>query len=145
MVESDARGLATQRAAFDAAFDQLGYCGGAQLAARRASHFPQLAGVTYLDHAAATLYSVQQLAAAQRELGGSLFCNPHSQLGGGLDASTAAIAQLRQLTLEMLRAPAHEYEVRTRMHARPRKTAHMHTCAQALDSNTDPSHRRQQP
>jgi hypothetical protein len=108
--------IAEQRATFEQRFNSLGYAsyavpGGLQ--ELRCSHFPQLQGLTYLDHAAATLYSVQQLAAAHTELSQQLFANPHSQLGSGLDATPAAVEQLRLLTLSMLNAPADEYEVRT--------------------------------
>jgi hypothetical protein len=107
--------IAKQRAAFEQQFHSLGYAcyavpGGLQ--DWRSSQFPQLQNLTYLDHAAATLYSVQQLAAAHAELSQQLFANPHSQLGSGLDATPAAVEQLRLLTLHMLNAPADEYEVR---------------------------------
>jgi hypothetical protein len=105
---------AEQRAAFEQQFHSLGYAcyavpGGLQ--ELRNSQFPQLQNFTYLDHAATTLYSVQQLAAAHAELSQQLFANPHSQLGSGLDATPAAVEQLRLLTLRMLNAPADEYEV----------------------------------
>jgi hypothetical protein len=106
--------IVEQRATFEQGFNSLGYAnytvpGGLQ--ELRSSQFPQLQGLTYLDHAAATLYSVQQLAAAHAELSQQLFANPHSQLGSGLDATPAAVDQLRLLTLRMLNAPADEYEV----------------------------------
>lgn len=113
--EPDRKAITEQRAAFEQHFHSLGYAcyavpGGLQ--ELRSSHFPQLHSLTYLDHAATTLYSVQQLAAAHAELSQQLFANPHSQLGSGLDATPAAVAQLRLLTLHMLNAPPDEYEVR---------------------------------
>jgi hypothetical protein len=108
--------IAEQRVTFEQQFNSLGYAsysvpGGLQ--ELRSSNFPQLQDLTYLDHAAATLYSVQQLAAAHAELSQQLFANPHSQLGSGLDATPAAVDRLRLLTLRMLNAPADEYEVGT--------------------------------
>jgi hypothetical protein len=92
-----------------------GYGYGGRLSALR-DQFPQLAGLTYLDHAAATLYAEPQIRAAADELVGALFANPHSQLDGALDASCTAVQQLRLLTLGMLNAPPEEYEVRIKMH-----------------------------
>jgi len=76
------------------------------------TEFPQLQDITYLDHAATTLASKQQLQEAQSELLQHLLANPHSQLPAGLDHSAVAIEELRLLTLNMLNAPADEYEVR---------------------------------
>lgn len=106
-----------QVAAFAAAFAAhgYGYCQqpGSSLLLSRGDQFPQLSGVTYLDHAAATLCSKQQLQDAQEEQLQQLLANPHSQLPPGLDLSAVAIDELRLLTLNMLNAPADEYEVRT--------------------------------
>lgn len=90
-----------------------GYGGAAavqQLLSRR-SQFPQLSGITYLDHAAATLCSREQLQEAHAEQMQHLLANPHSQLPPGLDHSSIATEELRLMTLGMLNAPAEEYEV----------------------------------
>ena len=46
--------------------------------ARLATEFPQVEGLTYLDHAASTLYSKSQVEAVSRELTSTLVANPHS-------------------------------------------------------------------
>lgn len=92
-------------------YSHLGYGYTGRIDELRATQFPQLQIVTYLDHAAATLYSLQQLADATRELSQHLFANPHSQLGHDVDQTSSAIDDLRSLTLQMLKAPAEEYEV----------------------------------
>lgn len=118
---ADAIAATSQEQQFRQQFCSLGYDSyGPALNELRSSQFPQLTGVTYLDHAAATLYSVQQLLAANQELAQHLFANPHSQLGGALDRTPAAIDELRLLTLKMLNAPADEYDVSCSKH---------HTCA----------------
>lgn len=78
----------------------------------RQAQFPQLSNITYLDHAAATLCSKQQLEETQAEQLQQLLANPHSQLPVGLDHSAVAIEELRLMTLHLLNAPAVEYEVR---------------------------------
>ena len=40
--------------------------------------FPQLSGVTYLDHAGATLFSKTQIESVSEELKGNLFFNLHT-------------------------------------------------------------------
>jgi selenocysteine lyase/cysteine desulfurase len=92
-------------------YSQLGYGYKGVIDEFRATQFPQLKGVTYLDHAAATLYSLQQLSNATQELSQHLFANPHSQLGSDTDHTSSAIDELRSLTLHMLKAPPEEYEV----------------------------------
>lgn len=89
----------------------------------RRDQFPQLSGITYLDHAAATLCSRQQLEEAQSEQLQLLLANPHSQLPAGLDHSAVAIEQLRLMTLNMLNAPPDQYEVRVVAEARAGLTA----------------------
>eukprot|EP00775_Hariotina_reticulata_P009146 gene9146-9314_t len=91
-------------------YSHLGYGYTGRIDELRATQFPQLQNVTYLDHAAATLYSLQQLADATQELSQHLFANPHSQLGHDVDHTSSAIDNLRALTLQMLKAPAEEYE-----------------------------------
>lgn len=120
--QSDEASIATvdstkqQEAAFAAAFVVHGYghCQqpGSSLLLSRGDQFPQLAGITYLDHAAATLCSKQQLQDAYEEQLQHLLANPHSQLPPGLDLSAVAIDELRLLTLNMMNAPPDEYEVR---------------------------------
>jgi hypothetical protein len=112
-----------QRRLFGARFASLGCRGsdgtdssdGSRLhtAGQHASRqqFPQAAGLVYFDHAAATLPALQQLQDAHGEQCALLFANPHSQLPQGLDHTAAAEQELRQLTLDMLHAPASEYEV----------------------------------
>jgi hypothetical protein len=113
--DADANGSASGRLGaekFTKAFAQHGYgYGSQQLLQSRGSQFPQLSGITYLDHAAATLCSKQQLQETQAEQLQHLLANPHSQLPSGLDYSAMAIEELRLLTLNMLNAPADEYEV----------------------------------
>jgi hypothetical protein len=121
--QSDGASVATvnpqkqQETAFAAAFAAHGYGysqqPGNSLLLSRGDQFPQLSGITYLDHAAATLCSKQQLQDAQEEQLQQLLANPHSQLPPGLDLSAVAIDELRLLTLNMLNAPADEYEVRS--------------------------------
>jgi hypothetical protein len=105
-----------QEGVFAAAFAVHGYGypqqPGSSLLLSRVDQFPQLAGITYLDHAAATLCSKQQLQDAHKEQLQHLLANPHSQLPPGLDLSAVAIDELRLLTLNMLNAPPDEYEVR---------------------------------
>lgn len=89
-----------------------GYNSSTEFLSSRQAQFPQLSDITYLDHAAATLCSRQQLVETQAEQLQQLLANPHSQLPAGLDHSAVAIEELRLMTLHMLNAPAVEYEVR---------------------------------
>lgn len=102
-------------AEFASAYAQHGYGYGqgssSTVLSERRSQFPQLSGVTYLDHAAATLCSKQQLEEAHAEQLQQLMGNPHSQLPVGIDHSAVAIEELRLMTLNMLNAPADQYEV----------------------------------
>lgn len=110
--ESDKASIAEQEADFSANYGHLGYGYSNKFQTLRSEHFPQLSGgVVYLDHAAATLYSAEQLLSANAELSKHLFANPHTQLGAELDSTATAIEQLRQMTLSMLNASADEYEV----------------------------------
>jgi selenocysteine lyase/cysteine desulfurase len=104
-----------EAAGFSTAFAARGYGYSStcpQFLASRQAQFPQLSDITYLDHAAATLCSKQQLEETQAEQLQQLLANPHSQLPAGLDHSAVAIEELRLMTLHMLNAPAVEYEVR---------------------------------
>ena len=71
--------------------------------------FPQLSGVTYLDHAGATLFSKTQIERVSAELKGNLFFNPHTN--GAKNRSTKAVAEARSLVLRHLNADPDEYSV----------------------------------
>lgn len=109
----------SHEAEFASAYAQHGYgygygCGqgsSSTVLSERQSQFPQLSGVTYLDHAAATLCSKRQLEEAHAEQLQQLMGNPHSQLPVGIDHSALAIEELRLMTLNILNAPAEQYEV----------------------------------
>ena len=71
---------------------------------RLASEFPHVEGLTYLDHAASTLYSKSQVDAVSRELTSTLVANPHS---GG--RSSELVAETRSSVLGFLGASSDEY------------------------------------
>ncbi|DBA86842.1 TPA: hypothetical protein ACH3X2_005421 [Trebouxia sp. C0005] len=75
------------------------------------TEFPHLNSKVYADHAGATLYSKSQIDAFRQDLASHLFGNPHSQHGwSGNEGSAQAVAEARQLTLQMCNAPLGEYE-----------------------------------
>ncbi|KAL0025505.1 hypothetical protein WJX77_007273 [Trebouxia sp. C0004] len=75
------------------------------------TEFPHVKSKVYADHAGATLYSKSQIDAFQQDLASHLFGNPHSQHGwSGNEGSAQAVAEARQLTLQMCNAPLGEYE-----------------------------------
>ncbi|KAL0050843.1 hypothetical protein WJX82_008290 [Trebouxia sp. C0006] len=75
------------------------------------TEFPHLKSKVYADHAGAGLYSKSQIDAFQQDLASHLFGNPHSQHGwSGNEGSAQAVAEARQLTLQMCNAPLGEYE-----------------------------------
>lgn len=75
------------------------------------TEFPQLQAKVYADHAGATLYTQSQIEAIKQDFGSHLFGNPHSQHGwSGNVGSATAVAEARQLTLQMCNAPLGKYE-----------------------------------
>ncbi|DBA68898.1 TPA: hypothetical protein ACH3X2_001175 [Trebouxia sp. C0005] len=70
------------------------------------TEFPHLNSKVYADHAGATLYSKSQIDAFRQDLASHLFGNPHSQHGwSGNEGSAQAVAEARQLTLQMCTCP----------------------------------------
>ncbi|KAK2513486.1 hypothetical protein Q9233_015538 [Columba guinea] len=64
------------QAACPAGYD-YGYSGG--LRGLRQREFPQLRGITYLDHAGSTLFPESLLKAFTDDLRNNIYGNPHSQ------------------------------------------------------------------
>lgn len=111
LVPACCRGALSSR--FLGPYSQHGYGYGGKLdALHKGDQFPQLRGLVYLDHAAATPYTAGQVHASSSELTGRLFANPHSHLGPW-DATQEAVQELRTLTLEMCNASGRDYEVRS--------------------------------
>ena len=75
-----------------------------ETSARLAREFPQVTDLTYLDHAASTLYSASQVEAVSRELTSTLIGNPHS---GG--RSSEKVSEARSSILAFLGASSDEY------------------------------------
>jgi selenocysteine lyase/cysteine desulfurase len=96
----------------------LGFGYNGQLDQLRSEQFRHIGSTTYLDHAAATLYSSKQLQLATEELLQQLFVNPHSQQHA-YNATAAAIDELRHLTLRMCNARADQYEASSHSSLKP--------------------------
>ena len=77
---------------------------------RLSTEFPQLSGVTYLDHAGATIYSRSQLDKVTAELRDHLFFNPHTS-GQAQNRAVKTVADMRNLVLRHLHADPEEYSV----------------------------------
>eukprot|EP00753_Platysulcus_tardus_P021037 PLAT8594.1.p1 GENE.PLAT8594.1~~PLAT8594.1.p1 ORF type:complete len:800 (-),score=345.06 PLAT8594.1:852-3251(-) len=76
----------------------------------RSSDFPDGGGVTYLDHAGATLYRKSQIDAVAAELKERMFGNPHSQ--GPVSSDTAmAVEGVRLAVLRFFNASPSDYAV----------------------------------
>ena len=71
--------------------------------------FPQLSGVTYLDHAGSTIFSKTQIESVSMELKGSSFFNLHTN--GTKNNSTKVVAEASILVLKHLNAEPEEYSV----------------------------------
>ncbi|CAI7996362.1 Molybdenum cofactor sulfurase [Geodia barretti] len=77
----------------------------------RREEFPQLKGVTYLDHAGAALYAKSQVEAHTAGLTANLYGNPHSQSPSS-QSSTAAVDHVRDLVLLFFGTDSDHYDVR---------------------------------
>eukprot|EP00898_Chlorokybus_atmophyticus_P006297 jgi/Chlat1/6669/Chrsp49S06159 len=73
-----------------------------------AREFPQLKGVTYLDHAGATLYSATQLHAVHDELASNVLGNPHSQNDNG-SLSARLVEEARAKVLLFFNVSSNDY------------------------------------
>ena len=67
-------------------------------------------GVTYLDHAGATLYSACQLEAHFKDLTSNLYGNPHSQNQSSTTASET-ISHVRRLVLQHFNTTSSDYDI----------------------------------
>ncbi|XP_027064091.1 molybdenum cofactor sulfurase isoform X1 [Coffea arabica] len=76
----------------------------------RATEFKRLAGVVYLDHAGATLYSEAQLESVFKDLNSNLYANPHSQSSCSLNTSDR-VGEARTQVLDYFNASSREYSV----------------------------------
>lgn len=74
----------------------------------RASEFPRLNGVVYVDHAGATLHADSQLKAALQDFSSNLYGNPHSQSDSSMRSSDA-VESVRQQVLALCNASPGEY------------------------------------
>ena len=68
------------------------------------------AGITYLDHAGATLYSNQQLQAYIDDLASTVYSNPHSH-NPSSNLTTECIEHVRELVLRYFDTGLHQYDV----------------------------------
>ncbi|XP_042407238.1 molybdenum cofactor sulfurase-like isoform X2 [Zingiber officinale] len=75
----------------------------------RASEFKRLEGLTYLDHAGATLYSEAQMEAVVKDLTTNVYGNPHSQSDSSM-ATTGIISAARQKVLDYFNASPENYK-----------------------------------
>ncbi|EPS42953.1 hypothetical protein H072_3077 [Dactylellina haptotyla CBS 200.50] len=76
----------------------------------RGKEYPQLADVTYLDHAATTLYSASLIDAISSDLKSNLFGNPHSLCPSSL-ATTRRIEDTRVRVLQLFNADPEHFDV----------------------------------
>ncbi|KAL0912300.1 hypothetical protein M5K25_018264 [Dendrobium thyrsiflorum] len=75
----------------------------------RSTEFKRLEGLTYLDHAGATLYSEAQLEAIFRDLSTKVYGNPHSQSDSS-QATFDVISEARQQVLTYFNASPKDYK-----------------------------------
>ncbi|KAK6519488.1 hypothetical protein TWF281_003322 [Arthrobotrys megalospora] len=76
----------------------------------RGREYPQLNGVTYLDHAATTLYSCSLIDAVSSDLKQNLFGNPHSLCPSSLE-TTRRIQDTRVRVLHLFNADPEHFDV----------------------------------
>ncbi|XP_020599360.1 molybdenum cofactor sulfurase isoform X2 [Phalaenopsis equestris] len=75
----------------------------------RSTEFKRLEGVTYLDHAGATLYSEAQLEAIFRDLSTNVYGNPHSQSDSS-HATSNVLNEARRQVLAYFNASPMDYK-----------------------------------
>ncbi|XP_022149605.1 molybdenum cofactor sulfurase isoform X2 [Momordica charantia] len=75
----------------------------------RATEFKRLAGVAYLDHAGATLYSELQMEAIFKDLTANLYGNPHSRSDSSF-ATSEIVRNARQQVLDYCKASPKDYK-----------------------------------
>ncbi|KAF3911757.1 hypothetical protein AA313_de0206096 [Arthrobotrys entomopaga] len=76
----------------------------------REKEYPQLAGVTYLDHAATTLYSASLIDTISSDLKNNLFGNPHSLCPSSL-ATSRRIEDTRVRVLQLFNADPEHFDI----------------------------------
>ncbi|KAN0018880.1 hypothetical protein ACTFIU_008814 [Dictyostelium citrinum] len=72
--------------------------------------FPKLKDIVYLDHAASTLASINQIEDISKEINNSMFCNPHSVNPIGLKTKEE-VDSIREMILNYFNAPYKQYSV----------------------------------
>ncbi|KAK6348500.1 hypothetical protein TWF718_006290 [Orbilia javanica] len=82
----------------------------AQVEEFREREYPQLKGITYLDHAATTLYSSSLIDAVSSDLKKNLFGNPHSLSPSSLE-TTKRIQDTRVRVLQLFNADPEHFDV----------------------------------
>ncbi|RVD85877.1 uncharacterized protein DFL_004181 [Arthrobotrys flagrans] len=82
----------------------------AQVEEFREQEYPQLNGITYLDHAATTLYSSSLIDAVSSDLKKTLFGNPHSLSPSSLE-TTRRIQDTRVRVLQLFNADPEHFDV----------------------------------
>ncbi|KAK6501846.1 hypothetical protein TWF481_009667 [Arthrobotrys musiformis] len=82
----------------------------AQVEEFREQEYPQLNGITYLDHAATTLYSSSLIDAVSSDLKKSLLGNPHSLSPSSLE-TTRRIQDTRVRVLQLFNADPEHFDV----------------------------------
>ncbi|XP_038901662.1 molybdenum cofactor sulfurase isoform X3 [Benincasa hispida] len=87
-----------------------GYSGGPKTIDEiRATEFKRLGGMTYLDHAATTLYSELQMEAIFKDLTANIYGNPHSQSDSSF-ATSDIVRNARQQVLDYFNASPKDYK-----------------------------------
>ncbi|KAF3162674.1 hypothetical protein EYR41_006330 [Orbilia oligospora] len=81
-----------------------------QVEQSRQREYPQLNGITYLDHAAATLYSSSLIDVVSSDLKQNLFGNPHSLSPSSLE-TTRRIQDTRVRVLQLFNADPEHFDV----------------------------------